>query len=113
MTLADCFFTIVLILAPLGANSQFEGMRLYGSACASSQLSTKINQFYELIVSTEWEIYVIPLPKTLDRIRLHYRMQDEFAYLGDCRFGLKPYYYATNESVCMRVMVKFGPKGTY
>ena len=117
MTLADCFVTMVLILAPMGVNSQFEGMQLRGSACASSQVSTMVTAQYELQLTTEWSVYVIPLPRRDDRIRLHYQMQAEYAYLGDCRYGYRAYYFQgsheLDESVCQQVMVRFGPKGVY
>ena len=117
MTLADCAVTMVLILAPLGSNSQFEGMQLQGSACASSQLSTAINAQYELVLTTEWQRFVIPLPRRDDRIRLHYHFENAYAYFGDCRYGMMPYYFkgthTTDESICQRVMVRFGPKGVY
>ena len=105
--LADCFFTMVLVLAPMGGNSHFEGMQLKGT-CASAEISSLINQFSELVVTTEWMRFVIPLPRREDRVRLSYLMESEYAYLGDCQFGLRPYFYP--DSICQRVMVKFGPK---
>ena len=117
MTLADCFITMVLILAPMGSNSQFEGMQLRGSACASSQISTMVSRHYELVLTTEWTVFVIPLPRRDDRIRLNYHMYDEYAYFGDCRYGLRAYYFKgtgnADESVCQKVMVRFGPKEVY
>lgn len=111
MTLADCYITMILILAPFGTDSRFDQMQLAGSACASSQVSSRITRQAELILTTKWFRYVIPLPRRIDHTRLSYQMQGEYAYLGDCAYGMKPYYY--HDSSCQQVMVRFGPVGTY
>ena len=111
MTLSDCFLTLLLTLAPMGSLSSFDDGRFKGSACMASGVSMLVNQQAELVLTTKWNRYVIPLPRRIDRTRLSYQMQAEYAYLGDCVYGLRPYFY--QDSTCERVMVRFGPVRTY
>ncbi len=105
ISLLDCIFTMVLILLPEGATSRFENMKLKGS-CMSTELSFLIVHPHTLRIETEWELYYIPLPQHEDRTRLTYRMTSDYAYLGDCQYGLSGHQW----SPCQRVMVRFGPK---
>ena len=109
MTLADCFFTMLMILLPQGIDSRFEGLRFSGD-CSVLRQAFAITKHHELQIETKFYRFIIPLPQREDRVKLSYHLKQEYAYLGTCKYGYKPYIY--KDSVCQRVMVRFGPKET-
>ena len=106
----ECFLTLVLTLAPLGAESTYDSLQITES-CQSIHVTSKINAASQFVLTTEWMRYVIPLPQREDQVRLSYQLKNEYAYLGDCAYGLRPYHYF--DSTCQAVVVRFGPKQTY
>ena len=111
MDRADCFFTMILTLAPFGTvDSRYDDLQLMGS-CAPKEMTFTVVDGERLKVTTKYTLYFIPLPQRKDTVRLSYKMQSEHAHLGDCAYGLFP--YVAVDSVCQRVMVRFGPSSTY
>ena len=105
-----CFLTMILSLAPLGADSSYDHLRIT-EGCQSLHTHPIINRYSELILTTPMTRYVIPLPRREDSVRLSYKMRDEYAYLGDCAYGYAAYHYF--DSVCQKVVVRFGPNDVY
>jgi len=97
---------MVLILAPLGLASSYEGEQLRGT-CQRSHLSFLITRPNTLQIDQAFTRYRIPLPTHTDRIRLSYRLGHSYAYLGNCLAGLAAYVYF--DTTCQKVMVVMGP----
>ena len=98
---------MILVLLPMGNGSRFEEQQLSGS-CKSPDMTFLITKTHHLVVDQAWSRYMIPLPPRKDRVRLTYRLGHEFAYLGSCAVGLRPYVY--QDTTCQAVMVSIGPK---
>jgi len=103
----SCLLTMILVLLPMGSGSRFEQQQLSGS-CESPDMSFVITKKNYLVVDQAWSRYMIPLPPREDRVRLTYRLGHEYAYLGSCAAGLRPYHY--RDTTCQAVMVSMGPK---
>ena len=116
----DCMITMILLLVPAGASSEYNDLLSYGSCFYRSMspyiVNDKKSQFY-LILEDKKMKYAIPLPQRKDRVRISYIIGEEYAYIGDCRYGLKPYVYMDGDkrrdSICQKVMtLQISKEGT-
>ena len=112
-----CLFTLLVFLLPVGATPFYDDLRTVGFCDDDMTFVLGFDgdsRALQVLVPSPAMRYVIPLPPAPpwpSVVRISYRLNAEYAYLGSCRYGLKPYQYP--DSVCQRVMVRRGPLGFY